>query len=193
MERLRFGEIELLVESPAEADALVRRAEAEGDAERGYWAHVWPSARMLAEFIARTALVGVGTRILEIGCGVGLVGLVAAKRGGIVTLTDYSGDAIAMAERNAALNGVTITAARFDWNDAPDAAWRPDVLLGADVLYFAESHGPIAALVRRLGCLAILGYPNRPGTAGAIGVFERAGLRVWDAAAGSGRILLAQP
>ncbi len=194
MQRLRFGAIEVVIEAlpSGEADALVREAALAGDAERGYWAHLWPTSMTLAAYVARSAFIGVGVRVVEIGCGVGLVGIVAARRGAEVILTDYSEEAVAAAARNATINGVSVTTARFDWRDKPDPKWQPDVLLGADVLYFKESHEPIARLIARLGCLAILGHPNRPATSDAIAVFEHAGLRVWDAATDSGRVLFAQ-
>ncbi|MBL8746036.1 MAG: 50S ribosomal protein L11 methyltransferase [Phycisphaerae bacterium] len=189
---MRFGAIDVRIETPGDADAVVREAELSGSAERGYWAHLWPAAVMLAGYVARTGLVTRGTRVLEIGCGVGLVGIVAALRGAEVVLTDYCDEAVAAAARNATLNGVDAAARKFDWRDEPDPAWDPGVLLGADVLYFEESHGAIARLIARLGCVAILGYPNRPATAEAAGVFGEEGLRVWGAAAESGRVLLAQ-
>lgn len=187
-----MGAIEVVFESPPDADALVHRAESAGNIEHGYWAHLWPSALTMARFIARTNLIAPGTRVLEIGCGLGLVGLVAAKRGAAVTLTDYSDEALAAARRNAELNQLAVSTARFDWQDPPDPAWQPDLLLGADVLYSPYAHEPIARLIKQLDCTAILGYPSRPATAGAIGVFEHHGLRVWDTPTESGRVMMVQ-
>jgi predicted nicotinamide N-methyase len=187
---LHIPPFDLTIEAPPDADALVHRAQSEGNIEHGYWAHLWPSALTLAHFIARTNLIAPGMRILEIGCGLGLVGLMAAKRGAVVTLTDYSDEALAAARRNAELNHLTISTARFDWNDPPDSAWKPDLLLGADVLYSPYAHEPIAQLITQLDCTAILGYPSRPATATAIGVFEHHGLRVWDTPTESGRVMM---
>ena len=49
-----------------------------------------------------------GDKVLDLGCGYGVVGIYAAKRIGAasVTMLDISGTAVALAERNAALNGV---------------------------------------------------------------------------------------
>ena len=56
-----------------------RRALLAGDdpPEPPYWAHLWSGARVLADAVpARPG------RDLELGCGLGLPGLVAARRGG---------------------------------------------------------------------------------------------------------------
>ena len=45
-----------------------------------YWAFLWPGAVMLAEAVAREPMAA-GTRALEIGCGLGLAGLVGLARG----------------------------------------------------------------------------------------------------------------
>lgn len=58
--------------------------------------------------------VGPGTRFLEIGCGSGLVSLVAARHGGLVTCTDMNPQAVALARHNAKQNGLKVTALEGD-------------------------------------------------------------------------------
>ena len=48
---------------------------------------VWPSSLMLADIIDVQSLVGL--RVLEMGCGLGLASLVAARRGANITASDY--------------------------------------------------------------------------------------------------------
>lgn len=170
----------------------MRAAESGGDVERAYWASLWPASVSLARYLAGSALVQPGMRVLEIGCGLGVAGIVAARRGASVTLTDYSNEAVAAARRNAALNNVDVAASTYNWRDEPDAAWRPELLIGADVLYSPHAHEPIAALIARLDCVAVLTYPARPASANVIGVFERHGLHVWHTHTEQGRMLLAQ-
>lgn len=57
---------------------------------------------------------GNGVRVLEVGCGTGLVGLTAAKAGAEVTLTDANPFAVDLARHNAKENGVTVTAVETD-------------------------------------------------------------------------------
>src|SRR5271165_5058969 len=59
-----------------------------------YWAYLWPGAYLLAEAVAREPWpqadrAAVRPQALEIGCGLGLAGLVAVARGIVVQFTDY--------------------------------------------------------------------------------------------------------
>src|SRR5437868_5031320 len=53
-----------------------------------YWAKLWPAAPHLAEAILRHPPPP-GTRVLELGCGSGLVGIAALACGLDVTFSDY--------------------------------------------------------------------------------------------------------
>src|SRR4051794_8439913 len=53
-----------------------------------YWAYLWPGAYFLAEAVAREP-ERPGVVALEIGCGLGLGGLVGLGRGRPVTVTGY--------------------------------------------------------------------------------------------------------
>lgn len=189
---VEIGGRTFIIEGPPAPDELVRAAVSRGEIEPAYWAHLWPSALALARHAHGSLLVGAGARCLEIGCGLGLVGIVAAARGASVTLTDVAQEAVDAARRNAALNGVHVEAARFDWRDEPGATWAPDVVLGADVLYRRESHAPIAQLLRKLGATALLADPHRPVAGEAEALFRSEGLAVWSAPAAGARIMVVQ-
>lgn len=55
-----------------------------------------------------------GERILEIGCGSGVVSVHCAANGGVVTAVDVNPSAVACTERNAAANGVEMTVLESD-------------------------------------------------------------------------------
>lgn len=100
-----------------------------------YWAYVWPGAYLLAEAVAREHWAE-RTPCLEIGCGVGLAGLVGLRRGLQVRFTDYDETPLRFVERSAKENGFAadlFSTARLDWRKPPDERYR--VILGADVLY----------------------------------------------------------
>ncbi len=64
-----------------------------------------------------------GTRVLDLGCGYGVIGLAAAASGAEVTGVDVNERALLLANENAAANGL---AARFVLPDAVDPAERFD-------------------------------------------------------------------
>lgn len=100
-----------------------------------HWARLWPSAVALAGVLDVEDLGGM--RVLELGCGLALPSLVAARSGARVTATDLSPAAVALAAVNAERLGLCADVAVGDWA-APDALvtgapW--DLVLAADVLY----------------------------------------------------------
>jgi predicted nicotinamide N-methyase len=143
--------------APSEAilDLAVRRFEMPGgdvvlvrprdwpallEAERGldrdapFWAVSWTSGEALARRIAEERPRG--QRLLDLGCGLGLVSIVAARAGADVLAVDAHPDAVAFAAENLALNGVDADAAVASWEDPALANAGPfDLISGGDVLY----------------------------------------------------------
>ena len=104
---------------PPDLDALIDVAAFERDERIPYWANVWESAIVLAEEVA--ALDGRGRSFLELGCGIGLPAIVAARRGFAATATDYEDDALEAVRYNAERNGATGLVSRLvDWRNPPD-------------------------------------------------------------------------
>jgi predicted nicotinamide N-methyase len=128
-----------------------------------YWAELWPAAVAMAHYVIQRLPV-TGRRVLELGCGLGLVGIVAALRGARVLRTDYEADALAFARHNAHRNGCQ--QARFqlmDWR-YPTLRRRYDYILASDVIYEARNFGPLVALLRRYlarGGTAVFSEPGR--------------------------------
>jgi predicted nicotinamide N-methyase len=98
---------------------------------------LWDSAVAMAMAVGQGAIEVRGRAVLEIGCGVGLAGIAAARAGARVAQSDHEPAALELAAINAAANGVTTQRHLSDWRrpDVPDAARRPGLILGADVLY----------------------------------------------------------
>ncbi|MBK7337666.1 MAG: 50S ribosomal protein L11 methyltransferase [Saprospirales bacterium] len=101
-----------------------------------YWADLWPSAVALGRYLINSELVKPETSVIEIGCGLGLPGIVAGILGARdVHFTDYLEDALSYAKQNWELN--CTHPARFsllDWRQ-PDAALAADLVLASDVAY----------------------------------------------------------
>ena len=108
-----------------------------------YWASAWPSGTALAEAVAAAGDLE-GKRVLELGCGIGMPSVVAARAGAQVLATDAAPEAVAYAAYNLALNGLDGEVAARGWEDIDG---RFDLVLGADVLYLQANAD---ALTRRL-------------------------------------------
>jgi predicted nicotinamide N-methyase len=134
--RLELGGESVLYVRPADWEAL-REAEALARRPVPWWARTWPSGRALATALA-TGPSPAGLRVIELGCGLALPSIIAARRGAEVLATDGSTDAVAFAAHALALNGVLGDVAHADWAEHGEvlAAQGPfDLVLAADVLY----------------------------------------------------------
>lgn len=153
---------DVVIARPREPEALIDDAAfEERDEFMPYWAELWPSAIALAKVVARRELGG--RRVLELGCGVGLVGIAAAAGGARVTLTDWAPEAIAVTEANARRNDVEVETLVVDWR-APEelvvvAPW--DLVVLADVLYEERNVAALLPLLPKLGREVLLADPDR--------------------------------
>jgi len=133
-----------------------------------YWARPWPSGVGLAGHL-KDHPPAPGTKVLELGCGLALPSVVAARAGAAVLATDGATDAVAFAAHVLAINEVEGEVAHVDWIEHGDelverGPW--DLVLAADVLYTGENVSAASRLFHRLvaptGSL-ILADPNRKG------------------------------
>lgn len=100
-----------------------------------YGVALWPAAIALAHDVASRADAVRGRRVLELGAGTGLPGIVAASLGARVVQTDRQQLAMAVCTGNAERNGVaTIEHRLADWTDWSDTG-RYDWIIGSDILY----------------------------------------------------------
>ncbi len=137
---LRVGNLERWVDR----EALLR----DGAPEPPYWAHLWTGGLVLARYVLERVDCR-GKRVLDLGCGLGLTGIVAALKGGEVTFADKEADALAFAKANAHLNGCPPFALRqLDFtHDFLDETFS--LILGAEILYDPPA---FPALARFLAC-----------------------------------------
>ncbi len=113
-----------------------------------YWAEIWPASFVLAEYILDEVRPA-GQRCLELGAGVGVVSVAAAKAGASVLATDYVVEALPFIEYNALVNGTPLRTMRLDWNSF-SLAERFDMVFAADVLYERRNLLPILNALDRL-------------------------------------------
>jgi SAM-dependent methyltransferase len=155
----RIGTHDIRVVRPADPDRLLddpgvvdwnRR-----DDYMPYWAYVWPASYLLAEAVAREkwpeGAGGQQLEVLEIGCGLGLAGLVALARGLRVQFSDYDRTPLEFVARSVVENGFDESRYRvrlLDWRNLP--AERFPVILGADVTYEARLVPLVASVLAEM-------------------------------------------
>jgi len=129
-----------------------------------YWAELWHSAVALAECIHETPARVAGVRVLEIGCGLGLPGVVAASLGARVTCSDFEPLALKAAELNMLQNvpDHLVDIRTMDFRNTPAERWP--LILAADVIYETRFIKPLADFldhtIEEDGCI-LLAEPNR--------------------------------
>jgi predicted nicotinamide N-methyase len=145
-----------------------------------YWSVLWRSGVALASEFGGAPLRGL--RVVELGCGLAVPSIVAARAGAAVLATDECAEALTLAARNAQASNVRIETARVEWGEPDELIRRArfDLVLAADVLYERASVAPLLSLLPRLAPEAWLADPGRP----AAGAFlEQAGSR-WSVETG---------
>jgi predicted nicotinamide N-methyase len=151
-----------------------------GEVEPPYWAHLWAGARGLAVYVARRLDVA-GRRVLDLGCGLGLPGLVAAHAGAYVTFVDAARPALAFVRASAWASGLPIDLLCTDFRTLGPRA-RFDVILAAEVAYDRSGFADLVDVFRRHlspGGLVLLADGFRTDTRGLYRELARRGLGTW--------------
>lgn len=179
-------EIETLADLDKEIDRLCSGVD-EKDAEKvfvqdlcPYFGVIWPAARALSEHVARMGTWLAGKTVLEVGCGLALPSLVAAKLGARVVATDFHPDVPKFLHRNVELNGVKIDYRELDWRDENAELGVYDFVIGSDILYEASHPKDVAkALARhcKRESHIILADPGRVYLQSAVKAIEEQGFR----------------
>ncbi|MDL1968378.1 MAG: methyltransferase domain-containing protein [Deltaproteobacteria bacterium] len=111
------------------------------------WAKIWETSFILADYLASMP-VNPKKCFLEIGGGLGLVGIVGSSFGHKVTMTEYNHDALNFAKANAHINDCSnLEIMELDWNK-PELKGTFDRITGCEVIYKEENFYPILRLFR---------------------------------------------
>ena len=137
---------------PAVPDAFLEDPEVQAAFDRDeympYWAYLWPAALKMVTTILK-ADWPIHAEVLEIGAGIGIVGLAGLSRGLNVTISDYEPKAVELALYNARQNGFTHGQGMvLDWRSPP--AKQYPVIWGCELLYEDRHHEPLLKLIRQI-------------------------------------------
>jgi len=116
--------------------------------EPPYWAHLWTGALTLARYVEEHVDCR-DLNVLDLGCGLGVIGIIASLKGGRVTFADKEPPAVAFATMNAQMNNCPLFEARtLDFTrDTLDC--RFSLILGAEILYDRPTFPALVAFLHR--------------------------------------------
>ena len=146
---LPTGPLRLL--RPANPAAVIDAvSELDADEKLPYWAELWPSAMGMAMALDGGEIPVAGRDVTELGCGLGLCALAAARAGARrVLASDWYTECLAFTQASAGENGLALETRVMDWRDPPADA-SADVVRAADVLYERRNATDVAAALDRL-------------------------------------------
>jgi predicted nicotinamide N-methyase len=177
---VRVGRSEVIIEAPGDFEVLLDYYAREHPADTDlipYHGALWPSALALADRLVSRFPTLEGLRAIELGCGLGLPSILAAKLGARMTANDFHPANEEYLRRNAALNGVSIEYLPWSW-EGPFDAGEFDLVLASDVVYEKKSVPALATLAARLCAPAgqiILSDPGRDNLQEAVEKIEAKG------------------
>lgn len=154
---------EILLYTAHPASRLSRLADPDDeDPPAPYWAYQWAGGLALAHHFAAHPELVAGKRVLDLGAGSGLVGIVAAKAGAIVSAAEIDPNGSAAVALNAAANGVVLAIVELEIaGPVPDGI---DLIAAGDVFYnadVAERMLPFLLRCRAAGIEVLIGDPDR--------------------------------
>lgn len=143
-----------------------------------YWAQSWESAVAISEALIEQDLTE--SRVLDLGCGLGLAGTVAASRGAHVTFADAAQPSLLFARYNSWPWREQIRALPVDWR-ADLLGQTYDLIVGADIVYDVTDWRHLDLFwrrhLRRGGCV-LLGEPSRDSADGLGEFLQQRGWQV---------------
>ncbi len=117
-----------------------------------YWAFCWASGDVMAQYILQNKSMFKGKRIVDFGCGSGVVAIAAALAGAQdVIACDIDELAITATKHNAELNNVSLRYNQ-DFNEIED---NIDIIFAADVLYDRDNYPWLETFSRRANTVLI--------------------------------------
>ncbi len=113
-----------------------------------FWVKVWEAAVVMADFMASLP-ADPEKKVLELGAGLGVTGLVASAFGHHVTITDYQDEILDFPRVSAAVNGCAYASfAQLDWL-APAELGTFDMIIGSEILFNSKFFQPLLDVFKK--------------------------------------------
>nr|DBA32824.1 TPA: hypothetical protein GDO54_000585 [Pyxicephalus adspersus] len=124
-------------------------------ANLGVAAPVWEAALNLCSYFEEQKLNFKGKKIIELGAGTGVVGILLSLLGGDVTLTDLP-HTLPQIQKNVAANvpdGHSLNVCALSWGlDQTKFPQDYDFVIGADIVYLKETYDYLLQTLQHLSC-----------------------------------------
>jgi predicted nicotinamide N-methyase len=168
----RIHHIDLLLEALSDE-------EFNQDERLPYWAEIWPASVALASYAIEHQSEFEGKKILELGCGLGLVGIAVHAVGGDVLFTDNDIHALRFTQINFRRNfNQPASVQLFDWRN-PGNLTPVDIILGADILYEKRWLQPVLDIIELKLKPQGFAYIAGPDRAVSRGIYDMIEKRKW--------------
>ncbi len=113
-----------------------------------YWVKIWEASVVMADFMAGLPAEP-GRRVLELGAGLGVTGLVASAFGHEVTITDYQDEILDFGRVSAAVNKCRkVSFETLDWLSPADIGTF-DMIIGSEILFHPKFFEPLLHVFRK--------------------------------------------
>jgi predicted nicotinamide N-methyase len=109
-----------------------------------YWALVWTGARAIAAVVAGRSMPPF-VRVLDLGCGLGLSGLAAARRGFSVTFGDYLEEPLEFVRATLAREAIFRGDVQHIDFTRDQATQKYELILAADIVYDPAHYAPLTS------------------------------------------------
>lgn len=143
---------------------VVKESYQKGKIPFPYWSQVWPAAKALAQAILNNPGYTDGKNVLELGAGLGLPSLVAARNARSVLCTDSEAEAVSITKQSADHAALkNFHAEVLDWKHLSNTH-EADVLLLSDVSYNPASFASLLKTIQAFfqkGTTVLLSTPQR--------------------------------
>jgi predicted nicotinamide N-methyase len=135
LEAWTVADLELMIDT----DELLRNS---SGTEPPYWALVWIGARAIAAQMLDSP-PPIETRVLDLGCGLGLSGIAAGLNGAHILFADSVAEALEFAKAGALHHGLTHFETRQLDFTKDSLGETFDLILAADIVYQPDDYTPL--------------------------------------------------